>query len=145
MSSSSPSARATTAVCDRTTATTARASTSWRRATTTGHQGITTTDVNLRGKGYSSGAYCDDFGGTSSATPLVAGIAALVLSANKTLKWTAVRDILRSSADKIDKTHGRYEDGYSIRYGFGRVNAEAAVSSAQRRKGARKRRAGKKR
>lgn len=110
-----------------------------------GHQGITTTDVNLRGKGYSSGAYCDDFGGTSSATPLVAGIAALVLSANKTLKWTAVRDILRSSADRIDKRHGRYEDGYSIRYGFGRVNAEAAVSSAQRRKGARKRRAGKKR
>ena len=52
---------------------------------------------------------------------------------------------LRSSADRIDKTHGRYEDGYSIRYGFGRVNAEAAVSSAQRRKGARKRRAGKKR
>ena len=32
-----------------------------------------------------------------------------------------MRDILRSSADKIDKTHGRYEDGYSIRYGFGRV------------------------
>ena len=110
-----------------------------------GHQGITTTDVNLRGKGYSSGAYCDDFGGTSSATPLVAGVAALVLSANRTLKWTAVRDILRSSADKIDTTHGSYEDGYSLRYGFGRVNAEAAVSSAQRRKGARKRRAGKKR
>ena len=110
-----------------------------------GHQGITTTDVTLRGKGYSGGAYCDDFGGTSSATPLVAGVAALVLSANKTLKWTAVRDILRSSADKIDKKHGKYEEGYSIKYGFGRVNAEAAVSAAQRRKGARKRHVGKKR
>jgi subtilisin family serine protease len=54
-------------------------------------QGITTTDVTVRGKGYASGAYCDDFGGTSSATSLVAGIAALVLSANKALKWTAVR------------------------------------------------------
>jgi subtilisin family serine protease len=110
-----------------------------------GHQGITTTDVNLRGKGYSSGAYCDDFGGTSSATPLVAGVAALLLSANPSLKWTAVRDILRSSADKIDKSHGRYDDGYSIKYGYGRVNAEAAVSAAQQRKGARKRRASKKR
>ena len=110
-----------------------------------GRQGITTTDVTLRGKGYSSGAYCDDFGGTSSATPLVAGIAALVLSANRTLKWTAVRNILRSSAEKIDKKNGKYEDGYSIRYGFGRVNAEAAVSKALSRKGARKPRAGKKR
>jgi subtilisin family serine protease len=75
----------------------------------------------------------------------VAGIAALVLSANRTLKWTAVRNILRSSADKIDKKDGRYEDGYSIRHGFGRVNAEAAVESALRRKGARRPRAGKKR
>ena len=105
-----------------------------------GHQGITTTDVNLRGKGYTAGAYCDDFGGTSSATPLVAGIAALVLSANKTLKWHAVRDILRSTAEKIDKSKGGYKDGYSIRYGFGRVNADAAVEKAQKRKGARKKR-----
>ena len=37
-------------------------------------QGITTTDVHLRTKGYAPGsAYCDDFGGTSSATPLAAG------------------------------------------------------------------------
>jgi subtilisin family serine protease len=105
-----------------------------------GHQGITTTDVNLRGKGYAAGAYCDDFGGTSSATPLVAGIAALVLSANKTLRWHVVRDILRNTAEKIDKSKGRYTDGYSIRYGFGRVNADAAVAAAQRRKGAKKKR-----
>ena len=46
-------------------------------------QGITTTDVHLRTKGYAPGsAYCDDFGGTSSATPLAAGIAALMLSVN---------------------------------------------------------------
>ena len=93
-------------------------------------QGITTTDVSFRGKGYSSGAYCDDFGGTSSATPLVAGCAALVLSANRSLSWDGVRDVLTSTAEKIDRAHGRYTRGYSLRYGYGRVNAAAAVDAA---------------
>ena len=97
-------------------------------------QGITTTDVHLRGKGYSNGAYCDDFGGTSSATPLVAGVAALVLCANPSLKGSEVREVLQSTADKIDRANGRYRDGFSLQYGFGRVNAEAAVESAKRRK-----------
>ena len=68
--------------------------------------GITTTDVNLRGKGYSSGAYCDDFSGTSAATPLAAGIAALTLSANRSLAWKDVREILTSTAEKIDSAKG---------------------------------------
>jgi len=103
-------------------------------------QGITTTDVHLRGKGYSSGAYCDDFGGTSSATPLVAGVAALVLSANPRLKGSEVRDVLMSTAEKIDRPNGAYRNGFSLKYGFGRVNAEAAVESAKRRKSGRGRR-----
>ena len=107
-------------------------------------QGITTTDVSLRRKGYSPGPYCDDFGGTSSATPLVAGIAALVLSANTSLKWDEVRDILTSTAEKIDGTKGRYKNGYSLQYGFGRVNADAAVSSAQRKRHRARRARGKK-
>lgn len=96
-------------------------------------QGITTTDVNLRGKGYSTGAYCDDFGGTSSATPLTAGVAALVLSANKSLQWDEVRDFLTSTAEKIDQAKGGYTNGYSLKYGFGRVNADAAVARAQKK------------
>jgi len=107
-------------------------------------QGITTTDVNLPGKGYTAGAYCDDFGGTSSATPLTAGVAALVLSANPRLSREVVQDVLTSTADKIDAKRGGYQQGYSTRYGYGRVNADAAVESAQRRKG-RARRAGRKR
>lgn len=95
--------------------------------------GITTTDVHLRGKGYATGAYCDNFGGTSSATPLVAGVAALVLSANRKLGWSQVRDVLTSTADKIDPVGGRYRDGHSLQYGHGRVNAEAAVTEAKRR------------
>ena len=97
----------------------------------TRRQGITTTDVSLRGKGYSTGAYCDDFGGTSSATPLVAGVAALVLSANKSLEWHQVREVLTSTADKIDSSGGHYRSSHSLKYGFGRVNAEAAVAKAK--------------
>ncbi len=41
-----------------------------------------------------------DFGGTSSATPLVAGIAALVLSANPELMASEVVEILKSTASK---------------------------------------------
>ena len=107
-------------------------------------QGITTTDVSFRGKGYSTGAYCSDFGGTSSATPLVAGAAALVLSANRSLRWDEVRDVLTSTADKIDSAGGNYRSGYSLKYGFGRLNAEAAVTKAKRRRARRARKAAKK-
>ena len=96
-------------------------------------QRITTTDVNLRSKGYSRGAYSDNFGGTSAATPLVAGVAALVLSANPSLEWNEVRDVLTSTAHKIDRARGQYTRGYSLQYGYGRVDAEAAVLAAQRR------------
>jgi len=97
-------------------------------------QGITTTDVPLRGRGYSSGDYCDDFGGTSSATPLAAGVAALVLSANGNLSWRDVGDILKKTADKIGGAPARYRSGYSRLYGHGRINAEAAVEQALSRR-----------
>jgi subtilisin family serine protease len=102
-------------------------------------QGITTTDVHNRGKGYSTGLYCDDFGGTSAATPLAAGVAALVLSANASLQWDAVREILTSTAVKIDRQKGGYRKGVSSKYGFGRVDADAAVKSALAKKRRRKR------
>lgn len=46
--------------------------------------------------GDTHGDYTNSFGGTSAATPLAAGIAALVLSANPQLTATQVREILRS-------------------------------------------------
>jgi subtilisin family serine protease len=94
-------------------------------------QGIATTDVSIKNRGYSKTDYTRDFGGTSSATPLAAGIGALVLSVNPTLTWKEVRSILRSTADKIDEGGGTYERGYSIHYGFGRLNAFAAVKKAK--------------
>ncbi len=47
-----------------------------------------------------SGPTTDDFGGTSSATPLVAGVAALVLSANPELNALEVASILRRTASR---------------------------------------------
>jgi subtilisin family serine protease len=94
-------------------------------------QSIVTTDVSRRNRGFKlHSAYTDDFGGTSSATPLAAGIAALVLSVKPALKRNELRDILRSTADKIDKAGGRYSGGKSLQYGYGRLNAYRAVSKA---------------
>lgn len=99
-----------------------------------GRAGIVTTDVSARGKGYAPGAYYDDFDGTSASTPLVAGVAALVISADPSQTWTEVVDRLRSTADQIDQARGEYRRGYSLKYGYGRVNAEAAVAEAKARK-----------
>ena len=89
----------------------------------------------------------DSFGGTSSATPLAAGVAALVLSARPELTHGDVRTILRGSAVQIDPeakdevTAWRDEDDLPARhspkkpvqswaYGFGRVDAKKAVAAA---------------
>jgi len=78
--------------------------------------------------------YTDEFGGTSSAAPLVAGIAALVISANPSLTAKEVKDIIKETADKIDPENneaGKYDNkGHSIWYGFGKVNAGKAVKKA---------------
>lgn len=95
--------------------------------------GTWTTD-RLGSKGYSSGDYTDAFGGTSSASPLAAGIAALVMSANPNLSWDEVRDVMRTTTDKIDLAGGAYNgNGYSTKYGYGKVNATAAVNEALNR------------
>jgi glycosyl hydrolase family 113/subtilase family protein/beta-agarase/YXIM esterase-like protein/Big-like domain-containing protein/PKD domain-containing protein len=91
-----------------------------------GYAGITTTD-RTGSDGYSADDYTDDFGGTSSATPLTAGIAALMLSVDPTLTASEVRQALRDTADEIGGV--TYTDGFSSYYGYGRVNAEAAVAS----------------
>jgi subtilisin family serine protease len=102
---------------------------------------IFTTDVSIPGRGFNvgradrggrNGLCTNEFGGTSSATPLAAGVAALVLSANPKLSSDEVRDILRSTADKIG---GAYDaQGFSPKFGYGRVNAAKAVGEARRRR-----------
>lgn len=83
--------------------------------------------------------------GTSTSTPVCAGVASLVLQANPKLTWVEVRHILRATAVRIDPTcsdpvgrwlgrTGKPDPGapyYSRRYGFGRVHAAAAVRMAR--------------
>ncbi len=94
-----------------------------------GVNGITTTD-RLGSTGYDSGDYTNDFGGTSSASPCASGVMLLVLSANPLLTRQEALDILRDTAEKVDLAGGNYQNGHSIYYGYGRVNAEAAVLEA---------------
>jgi len=82
-------------------------------------------------RGDAAGDYTNDFGGTSSASPGVAGVAALVLARNPALTREQVRDILKATADRIDLTGGKYDaGGHSAFYGYGRVNALHAVKAA---------------
>ncbi len=83
--------------------------------------------------GRDRGPHYKHFGGTSSSTPLVAGICALMLSANPDLTAREVKAILRSTADKIGSP-SEYVNGYSKKYGYGRVNADKAVAEALRRR-----------
>lgn len=92
--------------------------------------GTWTTD-RIGSIGYSSGNWTGTFGGTSSASPLACGVAALIISANPSLTWTQVQQIMQDTADKIDPGAGNYgPDGHSIYFGYGKVNAYAAVIAA---------------
>jgi subtilisin family serine protease len=85
-----------------------------------------TTDIS-GSAGYTSSAYTD-FNGTSSATPIVAGACALVLSADPSLTERRVREIIISTADKVGAA--AYVQGRNDQFGFGRLNCRAAVQAA---------------
>lgn len=79
------------------------------------------------------GDYTNSFSGTSSSCPGVAGVAALVLAVNPAFSAEEVKDLIARTCDRIDEEAGSYDAaGHSHLYGFGRVNAEAAVLEAQR-------------
>ncbi len=99
-----------------------------------GGMGILTSDVR-RPRGYNSrGDYYESFGGTSSSAPLVSGVAALVLSVNPDLTGMQVKEILQATARKIGDVTEYDEHGHSVKFGYGCVNAHAAVLEAKRRK-----------
>jgi len=98
-------------------------------------EGITTTDISGTW-GYDAGDVTHTFGGTSSATPLVAGVIALMLEANKNLTWRDVQNILVNSARLIDSNDSSWRingGGHLVshKYGFGAADAGAAVSLAE--------------
>ncbi|MEL6467732.1 MAG: S8 family serine peptidase [Pseudomonadota bacterium] len=105
-----------------------------------GGWGITTSDATgtyldadgvVRPMGYSGGDYTLDFGGTSSACPLAAGVAALVLGINPDLSAADVRRVLESTARKLGRSSDYDEHGHSTIYGYGCVDASAAVKLAK--------------
>jgi len=111
-----------------------------------GTLGITTTDLTGDG-GYNAAGtgdgdalgntnYTSGFGGTSSASPLVAGVIALMLEANPNLTWLEVQDILVKTSRQVNPSDGSWSFNgaghhFSHDYGFGMIDAEAAVGLAQ--------------
>ena len=99
------------------------------------NEGITTTDIE-GSAGYTNSDYTDNFGGTSSATPLVSGVIALMLEANSNLTWRDVQHILvltsrqNDASDSSWNVNGANHD-VSHKYGYGVIDAGAAVFMAE--------------
>ena len=99
------------------------------------HRGIVTTENSDR--------YYEEFGGTSAASPMVSGVAALMRSANPNLSWRDLKLILAASARNNDPENPGWEVGalkhgsdseryyFNHEYGFGVVDAKAAVDLAK--------------
>ena len=109
--------------------------------------GLTTTDiVGIGGYDSAGGDYVHNIVGTSAAAPIVSGVAALMRSINPELGWRDIRLILAVTAQKNDSPNpgwfqgvASYDDSnysgslyqHNHEYGFGLVNAEAAVLKSQ--------------
>ncbi|WP_345985406.1 S8 family peptidase [Sulfurimonas sp. HSL-1656] len=86
--------------------------------------------------GNGNGDYTNYMNGTSAATPMVSGVAALMLSANPALTYRDVRYLLATTAKMNDIHDGNWTTnaaGWHINhnYGFGLLDAEAAVTAAE--------------
>ncbi len=91
--------------------------------------GLVTTDV-MGELGYNkAGNYTDSFKGTSAATPIAAGVGALILSANPNLTREQVIDILKKSSKKLGNIP--YINGRNNYWGYGRIDAAVAVKKAK--------------
>lgn len=85
--------------------------------------GVRTTD-RMGGPGYNSTNYTSSFGGTSSACPVVAGVATLLLGYDANLSSDQVKDILYTTAIDMGAP------GFDNEYAHGRVNALGALIEA---------------
>lgn len=82
--------------------------------------------------------YTSCFGGTSSATPLTAGVVGLIESVNTTITRTQIQNLLQDTADRIEDSVGAYAElnGFSApasatpTHSNGRMNAFEAVRVA---------------
>ncbi|MDK2972868.1 MAG: hypothetical protein PWP23_2623 [Candidatus Sumerlaeota bacterium] len=86
--------------------------------------GVVAADVDWFAQ-YTTDNVTPDFGGTSSAAPVVSGICALVLSINPNLTQTELYQLIRDSASPLP-----VDDPQATNFGAGIVNAEQAVRLA---------------
>lgn len=95
-------------------------------------KGIVTTDIT-GSAGYSNNECNTKFGGTSSATPLAAGLIALVLEARPELTWRDVRHIIARAGIPVNPTDdswgvNRRGFKHSNRYGFGMLKVPTLLA-----------------
>jgi hypothetical protein len=101
-------------------------------------QGITTVDL-MGSAGYDPGECTSNFGGTSSAAPLAAGIIALMLQQRPDLTWRDVKHVIAKGSVPVDTAHpgwimngGGYRHSYQ--YGFGLMKVPSILLAAQEHK-----------
>jgi subtilisin family serine protease len=95
---------------------------------------IPTTDIHGAG-GYNPGDYDLVFNGTSSSTPHVAGLAALIRSVYPTLDNVQVRAHIERTAQKVGavayaETAGKSNGSWNQEMGYGRINVFRALDEA---------------
>ncbi|MFC1559212.1 S8 family serine peptidase [Gemmatimonadota bacterium] len=79
---------------------------------------------------YLNGTYAQ-YAGTSQATPLVAGVAALMMQIDVTLTPLEIATILTNTADDQVGRPAEDIDGFDRYHGHGRLNAAAALAAAE--------------
>jgi len=80
--------------------------------------------------------YTNDFDGTSAATPMVSGVIALMLDANRKLNYRDIKYIISHSSKQIDTNHTSWIKNsanlwFSQYYGFGLIDTQKAVDMAR--------------
>ena len=90
--------------------------------------GTYTTDIS-GSDGMDKGDYSSSFGGTSSACPVVAGIAGLILSASKDITAADARDLLQTTTRSAPFAEPD-SAGHDKTYGYGIVDPAAALRKA---------------
>ena len=84
--------------------------------------------VNFKGKEYPFA----QFSGTSMSGPATAGVVALMLQANPNLWYNEAKEILQTTAREDVRTGDLSENG-DFQWGYGKVNAYAAVKRAEQK------------